>query len=89
MVVEPTGPHCVPMERVERVWDGWVRNPVFHPRVLNAAAELLGLRDAYLTEDRSRATEQGVWDEMTAYFVVGKKGVGEWQRVAAGSSDTS
>ncbi|QJX01186.1 methyltransferase domain-containing protein [Frigoriglobus tundricola] len=73
VVVEPTGQHFVPMAQVERAWDGWVKNPVFHPRNPDAAAKLLGLRDEYLTEARSRATEQGVWDEMTAYFVVGKK----------------
>jgi hypothetical protein len=50
-----------------------VRNPVFHPRSPFAAARLLTLRDEYLTEARSRATGQGVWDEMTAFFVVGRK----------------
>ena len=73
VVVEPTGQHFVPMDQVERAWDGWVKNPVFHPRNPDAAATLLGLRDEYLTEARSRATEQGVWDEMTAFFVVGRK----------------
>lgn len=71
--VEPIGPHFVPMAQVERAWDGWVKNPVFHPRDPDAAAMLLGLRDEYLTEARLRATDQGVWDEMTAYFVFGRK----------------
>ena len=73
VVVDSSGGHFVPMNQVERAWDGWVRNPVFHPRDPDAAANLLGLRDEYLTEARRRATGQGVWDEMTAYFVVGKK----------------
>lgn len=72
VVVEPSGQHFVPMDRVEKAWDGWVKNPVFHPRNPDAAT-LLGLRDEYLTEARSRATEQGVWDEMTAFFVAGRK----------------
>lgn len=73
VVVDPTGQHFVPLDQVEKAWDGWVKNPVFLPRNSDAAAKLLGLRDEYLTEARSRATEQGVWDEMTAYFVGGRK----------------
>ena len=72
--VDPSGGHFVPMEKVERAWDGWVKNPVFHPRDPEAASRLLGLRKEYLAEARSRATDEGVWDEMTAYFVVGRKG---------------
>lgn len=73
VVVDPSGGHFVPLDQVERSWDGWAGNPVFRPRDPEAAAGLLGLRDEYLTEARSRATDQGVWDEMTAYFVVGRK----------------
>lgn len=73
VVVEPSGGHFVPLDQVEKAWDGWVKNPVFHPRNPDAAAMLLDLRDEYLTEARSRATEQGVWDEMTALFVIGRK----------------
>ena len=71
-MVEASG-RDVPMEEVERAWDGWVRNPVFHPRDSADATRLLGLRDEYLEEARRRATDRGVWDEMTAYFVVGRK----------------
>jgi ubiquinone/menaquinone biosynthesis C-methylase UbiE len=73
VVVDPTGQHFVPLDQVEKAWDGWVRNPVFHPRDPEDAAKLLGLRDEYLTEARSRATDRGVRDEMTAYYVVGRK----------------
>ena len=71
--VDPSGGHFVPLERVERAWDGWVQNPIFHPRQPEDAARLLGLKDEYLIEARNQATEQGVWDEMTAYFVLGHK----------------
>ncbi len=71
--VDSSGGHFVPMEKVERAWDGWVKNPVFHPRDPDAASKLLGLREEYSSEARGRATEEGVWDEMTAYFVVGWK----------------
>lgn len=73
VAVEPTGPHFVPTDQVERAWYGWMKNPVFLPRNPEDVARLLGLRDEYLTEARSRATGQGVWDEMTAFFVVGRK----------------
>jgi ubiquinone/menaquinone biosynthesis C-methylase UbiE len=73
VVVEPTCPHFVTLDQVEKAWDGWVKNPVFHPRDPDTAARLLGLRDEYLAEARSRATDRGVWDEMTAYFVCGRK----------------
>jgi len=72
VVIEPSG-HYVPMDRVERAWEGWVQNPVFHPRRPDDASRLLGLREEYLAEARGRATEQGVWDEMTAYFAIGRK----------------
>ena len=68
MVVDPSAGHFVPMERVERAWDGWLKNPIFHPRDPDDAARLMGLRDEYLDEARGRATERGVWDEMTAYL---------------------
>lgn len=73
VVVDPSGGRHVPLEEVERAWDGWVKNPVFHPRNPTDAALLTSLRDEYLSEARSRATGQGVWDEMTTYFVVGRK----------------
>ena len=73
VVVDPSAQHFVPMERVERAWDGWVKNPIFHPRNPGDATRLLGLRDEYLAEARTRASDQGVWDEMTAYFVRGRK----------------
>ena len=73
VVVDPSAGHFVPMERVERAWDGWLKSPIFHPRDPDDAARLMGLRDEYLDEARGRATERGVWDEMTAFFVVGRK----------------
>ena len=72
VAVEPSG-HFVAWDRVEKAWDGWVQNPIFQPRDPEQAARLLGLRDDYLAEARDRAVGQGVWDEMTAYFVLGRK----------------
>ena len=75
VVVESSG-HFLPMDRVEQAWDGWARNPIFHPRNPDEASILLGLRDEYLEEARGRATEQGLWDEMTAFFALGHRGQG-------------
>ncbi len=47
--------------------------PVFHPRDPGAASQLLGLQDEYLVEARNRATDEVVWDELTDWFVVGRK----------------
>lgn len=72
VLVEASG-RLVPMEQVERAWDGWVENPAFHPRNPADAERLTHLRAGYLAEARRRATDGGVWDEMTADFVVGTK----------------
>ena len=73
VAVDPSAGRFVPFDEIEGAWYGWVKNPVFHPRAPDDTARLLGLRDEYLREARRRATDRGVWDEMTAYFVVGRK----------------
>lgn len=72
IVVEPSG-HHITMEQAEQAWDGWMKNPIFRPRRTAAAARLAGMRDEYLEEARRRSTEQGIWDEATAYFVTGRR----------------
>lgn len=32
LVAEPFGPHFVARDQIEKAWDGWVTNSVFHPR---------------------------------------------------------
>jgi ubiquinone/menaquinone biosynthesis C-methylase UbiE len=63
----------VSLEQVEKVW---TRNPT-HPLclpLLDAGPDLMERMGAeFLAEARSRATDQGVWDERTNYFVVGRK----------------
>ncbi len=71
--VGPSGGHFVTMEQVEKAWDGWITNPAFRPRNPADAERLTHLRAEYLAEARRRAAGGGVWDEMTAYFVVGTK----------------
>lgn len=72
VLIEPSG-HFVTMEQVEKAWDGWIKNPIFHPRNPDDAERLTRLRDEYLAEAQRRASNEGVWDEMTAYFVTGTK----------------
>jgi ubiquinone/menaquinone biosynthesis C-methylase UbiE len=72
VVVEAQG-RFVTLEQVDKAWDVWIKNPVFHPRNHGDASRLAELRDEYRAEAASRATPVGVWDEMTAYFVRGLK----------------
>ena len=72
VVIDRSGGY-VPLDQVER---GWSRNPT-HPLsrpLLDAVTEFLSRMEAdFMAEARSRATDSGVWDEKTTYFVVGKK----------------
>jgi ubiquinone/menaquinone biosynthesis C-methylase UbiE len=72
VLIESSG-HFITMEQVGKAWDGWIKNPIFHPRNPDDAERLTHLRDEYLAEAQRRAVDGGVWDEMTAYFVVGTK----------------
>lgn len=72
VLIESSG-HFVTMEQVEKAWDGWIKNPIFHPRNPDDAIRMTHLRDEYLAEAQRLATDAGVWDEMTAYFVAATK----------------
>ena len=72
VLIESSG-HFVTMEQVEKAWEAWIKNPIFHPRNSDDAEHLTRLRHEYLAEAQLRATNRGLWDEMTAYFVAGTK----------------
>lgn len=69
VVADPDG-RFVPAAEVEAAWETWTANPIFQPRRPGELEKLLGLRDEYLAEVRSRATDRGVWDEWTAYYAI-------------------
>lgn len=72
VTIEKSG-HYVTMDQVDRAWDGWIKNPIFHPRNQDDANRIILLRDEYLAEAHHLATHDGVWDEMTAYYVTATK----------------
>ena len=72
VTIEQSG-HYVTIDQVEKAWDGWIKNPIFHPRNQDDAHRIVLLRGEYLAEANHRATAEGVWDEMTAYFVTASK----------------
>jgi ubiquinone/menaquinone biosynthesis C-methylase UbiE len=72
VIVEPDG-RFVPREQVERDWEKTLNHPMTHPLRSADAQTIARVRADFVEEARRLATDRGVWDEMTAYFVTARK----------------
>jgi ubiquinone/menaquinone biosynthesis C-methylase UbiE len=72
VIVEPDG-RFVPLEQVVEDWGRTLNHPMTHLLRSAGVDTIARIRADFVEEARRIATDRGVWDEMTAYFVTARK----------------
>jgi ubiquinone/menaquinone biosynthesis C-methylase UbiE len=60
-------------EQAQAGWQPDSLNPLFHPLRQLSAAQLEQAQQQFLTEMTNRLTDQGIWNDITTFFVFGRK----------------
>lgn len=64
----------VNLSEAERTWEGSLKHPLCSPLLKLSPEQLEQAKAEYLAELEALVTDQGIWNDITTFFIIGRKG---------------